>query len=92
MIASFYEEATREQQQLLSVAENRLREILAASPATAWQVLVDLLGPDAVLAWAKDLAEEEKAALDGEVARAQERVDAVSVVLTTAVVAEAVEI
>jgi len=80
----FYEDATREQQQLLSIAENRLREILATSPPSFWQVLVDLLGPDAVLAWAKQLAQEEKATLDGEVARAQERVDAVSAVLTTA--------
>ena len=80
----FYQDAKPEQQALLSIAENRLREILATSPPSFWQVLVDLFGPDAVLAWAKDLAEEEKATLDSEVARAQESADAVAAVLATA--------
>ena len=92
MMTGFYEKATHEQRALLSVAENRLREILATSPATAWQVLVDLLGPDAVLAWAKQLAEEEKLTLEVVAAAGQAAVDEVSAVLATAVVAEAVEI
>jgi len=80
----FYEDATPEQQQLLSIAENRVRDVLAQEPPAFWQMLADLLGPEKTLAWAKTLVEQEKATLDAAVVVAQEHADAVAAVLAEA--------
>ena len=77
----FYEDATPAQQALLSVAEDQLRKELATCPPDCWQVFVDLLGPEAVLAWAKTLAQEEQVALEVVAAAAQAAVDDVAAVL-----------
>jgi len=87
MIASFYEDATPEQQALLSIAEQPMRKLLAESPPDFWQVVVGFMGPEAVLTWAKELAEEERQRLEVLAAESQVAVDEVSAVLATAVVA-----
>jgi len=77
----FYEDATPEQQALLSIAEHSLRANLAGSPPDGWQVLVEFMGPEAVLTWAKTLAQEEQVRLTQIVAAAQAAVDEVAAVL-----------
>ena len=77
----FYEDATPAQQALLSVAEHQLRKVLATCPPDTWQALVGLMGPEAVLTWAKTLAQEEQARLTEIVVAAQAAVDEVAAVL-----------
>ena len=83
----FYQDAKPKQQQLLGIAENRLREVLAGDSPAFWQLLADAMGEEKVLALAVSLAREEKAHLEGVVAGGQAEVEAVAAALTAVEVA-----